>query len=86
MKTRVFVLWLQMRRESIDELTCRRQLQKGKGVGEEGYNGMVDCFRKIIKNEGASRLYRGINAPILMEAPKRYSIKHAGCSDYANIR
>lgn len=33
---------------------------------------MVDCFRKIIKNEGFSRLYRGINAPILMEAPKRY--------------
>ncbi|KAM3079716.1 hypothetical protein ACMFMG_006126 [Clarireedia jacksonii] len=32
---------------------------------------MVDCFRKIIKNEGFSRLYRGIEAPILMEAPKR---------------
>lgn len=32
---------------------------------------MVDCFRKIIKNEGFSRLYRGIGAPIMMEAPKR---------------
>ena len=32
---------------------------------------MVDCFRKIIRNEGFSRLYRGISAPILMEAPKR---------------
>ncbi|EPE04986.1 mitochondrial 2-oxodicarboxylate carrier 1 [Ophiostoma piceae UAMH 11346] len=32
---------------------------------------MVDCFRKIIKNEGFSRLYRGISAPIMMEAPKR---------------
>ncbi|KAL4905809.1 hypothetical protein BDW74DRAFT_152026 [Aspergillus multicolor] len=32
---------------------------------------MLDCFRKIIRNEGASRLYRGISAPILMEAPKR---------------
>ena len=49
-----------------------RQLQQGKGAGEEGYNGMVDCFRKIVKNEGFSRLYRGITAPILMEAPKRY--------------
>lgn len=48
-----------------------RQLQTGVGVGGEGYNGMLDCFRKIIKNEGASRLYRGITAPILMEAPKR---------------
>jgi solute carrier family 25 2-oxodicarboxylate transporter 21 len=49
-----------------------RQLQQGKGAGAEGYNGMVDCFRKIVKNEGFSRLYRGITAPILMEAPKRY--------------
>lgn len=32
---------------------------------------MMDCFRKIIKNEGFSRLYRGIMAPIMMEAPKR---------------
>ena len=52
-------------------LTAIRQLQTGVGVGGEGYNGMLDCFRKIVKNEGASRLYRGITAPILMEAPKR---------------
>ncbi|KAI9794694.1 MAG: hypothetical protein M1833_007410 [Piccolia ochrophora] len=45
--------------------------EQGKGLGEESYNGMVDCFRKIIRNEGFSRLYRGITAPILMEAPKR---------------
>ena len=32
---------------------------------------MVDCFRKIVRNEGFSRLYRGIAAPIGMEAPKR---------------
>ena len=57
--------------DCVAEVTIGRQLQKGKGLGEEGYNGMVDCFRKIIKNEGASRLYRGITAPILMEAPKR---------------
>ncbi|KAL9047120.1 MAG: hypothetical protein Q9214_000224 [Letrouitia sp. 1 TL-2023] len=55
----------------LDVVKTRVQLQKGKGVGEEGYNGMLDCFRKIIKNEGVSRLYRGITAPILMEAPKR---------------
>lgn len=30
----------------------RRQLQTGKVVGEEGYTGMVDCFRKIIAKEG----------------------------------
>ena len=33
---------------------------------------MVDCFTKIVKTEGFSRLYRGITAPILMEAPKRW--------------
>ncbi|KAL8724047.1 MAG: hypothetical protein Q9181_007010 [Wetmoreana brouardii] len=55
----------------LDVVKTRVQLQKGKGIGEEGYNGMMDCFRKIIKNEGPSRLYRGITAPILMEAPKR---------------
>ncbi|KGO77195.1 Mitochondrial substrate/solute carrier [Penicillium italicum] len=47
-------------------------LQTGPAVpGVDHYNGMFDCFRKIVKNEGASRLYRGISAPILMEAPKR---------------
>ncbi|OAX84972.1 hypothetical protein ACJ72_00652 [Emergomyces africanus] len=55
----------------LDVVKTRVQLQQGAGAGEEAYNGMVDCFRKIIKNEGFSRLYRGITAPILMEAPKR---------------
>jgi solute carrier family 25 2-oxodicarboxylate transporter 21 len=32
---------------------------------------MIDCFKKIVKNEGFSRLYRGIASPIMMEAPKR---------------
>lgn len=55
----------------LDVVKTRVQLQQGKGVGGEGYNGMVDCFQKIVRNEGFSRLYRGITAPILMEAPKR---------------
>ncbi|KAK7721517.1 hypothetical protein SLS57_005197 [Botryosphaeria dothidea] len=55
----------------LDVVKTRVQLQTGKGAGEEAYNGMLDCFRKIIKHEGFSRLYRGISAPILMEAPKR---------------
>jgi len=55
----------------LDVVKTRIQLQQGKGSGADAYNGMVDCFRKIVKNEGFSRLYRGITAPILMEAPKR---------------
>jgi len=54
----------------LDVAKTRMQLSS-KSAGEDAYTGMVDVFRKIIKNEGASRLYRGISAPILMEAPKR---------------
>ncbi|KAI5302425.1 hypothetical protein KEM56_000707 [Ascosphaera pollenicola] len=55
----------------LDVVKTRVQLQSNTATGEEAYNGMIDCFRKIVKNEGFSRLYRGITAPILMEAPKR---------------
>ncbi|KAK6086702.1 Non-reducing end alpha-L-arabinofuranosidase BoGH43A 7 [Seiridium cupressi] len=55
----------------LDVVKTRVQLQTGTGSGADHYNGMVDCFKKIVRNEGASRLYRGITAPILMEAPKR---------------
>ena len=57
-------------RNALARLTLYRQLAT-KTSGGENYTGMVDVFRKIVKNEGASRLYRGISAPILMEAPKR---------------
>lgn len=36
----------------LDVVKTRVQLQTGKGTGADAYNGMVDCFRKIIKNEG----------------------------------
>ncbi|KPI36440.1 putative mitochondrial 2-oxodicarboxylate carrier [Cyphellophora attinorum] len=56
----------------LDVIKTRVQLQGAKPVpGQDYYTGMLDCFRKIVKNEGASRLYRGIGAPIMMEAPKR---------------
>ncbi|KAK3671175.1 hypothetical protein LTR78_008976 [Recurvomyces mirabilis] len=56
----------------LDVVKTRVQIQGSVPVpGQDHYTGMVDCFRKIIANEGASRLYRGITAPILMEAPKR---------------
>ncbi|KAK6580264.1 hypothetical protein PZA11_007286 [Diplocarpon coronariae] len=55
----------------LDVVKTRIQLQSGTATGENAYTGMVDCFRKIVRNEGFSRLYRGIEAPILMEAPKR---------------
>jgi hypothetical protein len=58
-------------RYPLDVVKTRIQLQHGKVVGTEGYTGVLDCFRKIVKQEGFTRLYRGITAPILMEVPKR---------------
>ncbi|RDL41837.1 Mitochondrial carrier [Venustampulla echinocandica] len=55
----------------LDVVKTRVQLQPATAKGPDAYNGMIDCFRKIVKNEGFGRLYRGIEAPILMEAPKR---------------
>ncbi|PWY81863.1 2-oxodicarboxylate carrier 2 [Aspergillus heteromorphus CBS 117.55] len=55
----------------LDVVKTRVQLQGAPVPGQDYYNGMFDCMRKIVKNEGFSRLYRGISAPILMEAPKR---------------
>ncbi|KAI1387701.1 mitochondrial 2-oxodicarboxylate carrier 1 [Hypoxylon trugodes] len=55
----------------LDVVKTRVQLQTGKATGADAYTGMLDCFQKIVRNEGFSRLYRGITAPILMEAPKR---------------
>ncbi|KAF7559077.1 hypothetical protein G7046_g5072 [Stylonectria norvegica] len=67
----------------LDVVKTRVQLQTGTGATAE-YNGMVDCFRKIIKQEGFSRLYRGISAPILMEAPKR-ATKFAANDEWGKI-
>ncbi|KAF2009819.1 mitochondrial carrier, partial [Aaosphaeria arxii CBS 175.79] len=53
-------------------------------IDGQGYNGVLDCFQKIIKNEGASRLYRGITAPILMEVPKR-AIKFSSNDTFAPL-
>ncbi|GJN93890.1 hypothetical protein Rhopal_006949-T1 [Rhodotorula paludigena] len=54
------------------QVKTRMQLQVGKAVpGAEHYNGMVDCFRKIIAKEGVGRLYRGLVPPLMLEAPKR---------------
>jgi len=69
----------------LDVVKTRVQLQVGVGpAGADQYNGMVDCFRKIVKNEGFGRLYRGITPPILMEAPKR-AIKFAANDNWGKL-
>ncbi|CAG8572188.1 2183_t:CDS:2 [Paraglomus brasilianum] len=66
----------------LDVVKTRFQLQVG--TGGEGYTSIADCFRKIIKNEGFGRLYRGILPPILVEAPKR-AIKFAANEQYSKM-
>jgi solute carrier family 25 2-oxodicarboxylate transporter 21 len=68
----------------LDVVKTRVQLQTKAAAGAEAYNGMLDCFRKIIKTDGASRLYRGITAPILMEAPKR-ATKFAANDEWGKV-
>jgi len=68
----------------LDVVKTRVQLQDNTAKGADRYNGMMDCFRKIVKNEGFSRLYRGITAPILMEAPKR-ATKFAANDEWGKV-
>ena len=67
----------------IDVVKTRFQLQVGTG-GADAYTSIGDCFKKIIKNEGAGTLYRGILAPILVEAPKR-AIKFSANEQYTAL-
>merc|ERR1712093_62407 len=55
----------------LDVVKTRIQLQSKASATGLQYNGMVDCFRKIIAQEGAGRLYRGLVPPLMLEAPKR---------------
>lgn len=50
----------------LDVIKTRQQLDT-----TGSYTGTIQSFKKIIAEEGVPALYRGILAPILMEAPKR---------------
>ncbi|KAI9477265.1 hypothetical protein LPJ78_004341 [Coemansia sp. RSA 989] len=64
----------------LDVAKTRLMLQVGKG-GSEQYKSILDVFKRIIKEEGPTRLYRGILPPIMVEAPKR-AIKFAANDTY----
>lgn len=68
----------------LDVVKTRFQLQVGKPDASGGYTSILDCFRKIIKQEGFGKLYRGIAAPVMVEAPKR-AVKFAANEQYANL-
>ncbi|WBW74542.1 mitochondrial carrier, 2-oxoadipate/2-oxoglutarate [Schizosaccharomyces osmophilus] len=64
----------------LDVVKTRMQLT----VGKSEYNGTFDCLKKIVQKEGASRLYRGILPPVMMEAPKR-ALKFASNDAYGKF-
>ncbi|KAJ2608575.1 hypothetical protein H4S08_004401 [Coemansia sp. RSA 1365] len=66
----------------LDVAKTRLMLQVGKGAGKDQYKSIFDVFSRIIKEEGPTRLYRGILPPIMVEAPKR-AIKFASNDTYA---
>ncbi|KAI8900104.1 mitochondrial carrier domain-containing protein [Globomyces pollinis-pini] len=64
----------------LDVVKTRFQIQ----VGNSEYSSILDCFQKMIKNEGPGSLYRGILPPILVEAPKR-AIKFGANDQYKQL-
>lgn len=66
----------------LDLVKTRLQLQKGT-TGTK-YTSVLGTFRSIIKEEGFTRLYRGISSPIMAEAPKR-AIKFGSNEYYKSL-
>nr|XP_033808639.1 mitochondrial glutamate carrier 2 isoform X2 [Geotrypetes seraphini]XP_033808640.1 mitochondrial glutamate carrier 2 isoform X2 [Geotrypetes seraphini]XP_033808641.1 mitochondrial glutamate carrier 2 isoform X2 [Geotrypetes seraphini]XP_033808643.1 mitochondrial glutamate carrier 2 isoform X2 [Geotrypetes seraphini]XP_033808644.1 mitochondrial glutamate carrier 2 isoform X2 [Geotrypetes seraphini] len=52
----------------LDVLKTRIQTLK-KGINEDTYNGLIDCARKIWRNEGASAFMKGAGCRALVIAP-----------------
>lgn len=42
------------------------QNQRSKVVGELLYKNSIDCFKKVIKNEGVLGLYRGLGPQLVV--------------------
>ncbi|ORY34295.1 organic acid transporter [Naematelia encephala] len=63
----------------LDVVKTRQQLHTGKGGV-----GMMATFRSIVATEGASRLYRGIVPPLMLEAPKR-AVKFGANGYWGNL-
>lgn len=57
----------------LDLVKTRFQIQSTpiKGLESQHYNGVVDCMKKMYKQEGLLSFWKGIIPPILAETPKR---------------
>ncbi|KAJ2479462.1 mitochondrial aspartate-glutamate transporter agc1 [Coemansia sp. RSA 2320] len=55
----------------IDLVKTRMQNQRSAVVGEMLYKNSVDCFRKVVRNEGVLGLYRGLGPQLVGVAPEK---------------
>ncbi|KAJ2514321.1 mitochondrial aspartate-glutamate transporter agc1 [Coemansia sp. RSA 1939] len=55
----------------IDLVKTRMQNQRVAVVGEMMYKNSIDCFRKVIRNEGILGLYRGLGPQLVGVAPEK---------------
>lgn len=56
----------------LDVVKTRFQIQTTKVPNDPNYyNSVLDCLRKMVRNEGLFSLYKGVLPPILVETPKR---------------
>ncbi|GLA22612.1 mitochondrial aspartate-glutamate transporter agc1 [Aspergillus niger] len=55
----------------IDLVKTRMQNQRSTRVGERLYHNSLDCFRKVIRNEGFTGLYSGVIPQLIGVAPEK---------------
>ncbi|CAG8445764.1 1908_t:CDS:2 [Ambispora gerdemannii] len=55
----------------IDLVKTRMQNQRSRVVGELLYQNSVDCFKKVVKNEGVLGLYSGLGPQLVGVAPEK---------------
>lgn len=55
----------------IDLVKTRMQNQRAAAVGSRLYDNSIDCFRKVIRNEGFKGLYRGLGPQLVGVAPEK---------------
>ncbi|CAG8462689.1 12264_t:CDS:2 [Dentiscutata erythropus] len=55
----------------IDLVKTRMQNQRSRVVGELLYRNSIDCFQKVVKNEGIKGLYSGLGPQLVGVAPEK---------------
>ncbi len=62
----------------------KTRFQQQTAMSSLQYKGVVDCFKRIVSEEGVARLYRGMLSPVIVEAPKR-AMKFASQQEFSKL-